>query len=149
MAEDAVLEMTRLVRAPRERVWRAWTNPEELKRWWGPGLFTTPSAEVDLRPGGRYRLVMQPPGGEALLLTGTFREVVPPERLVYTWRWEVGVPDAPESLVTVRFVDRGGETEVVLRHEHEPGSVLDPYRTGWESGLEKLASLLEMAEGSR
>jgi len=108
----------------------------------GPGLFTTPSAEVDLRPGGTYRLIMQPADGEALLLTGRFREVVPPERLVYTWRWEIGVPDLQESLVTVEFHEVEGGTEVRLLHEHAPGSVLDPYQLGWESGLEKLEALL-------
>lgn len=134
--------MQRTIHAPRERVFRAWTDPEELRKWWGPGLFTTPSAEVDLRQGGAYRLVMQPADGDPLLLTGTFLEVVPPERLVYTWRWEIGVPDLQDSLVTVEFRDVGGSTEIALTHEHAPGSVLDPYQMGWESGLEKLEAML-------
>jgi uncharacterized protein YndB with AHSA1/START domain len=142
VTDDAVVRLQRIIHAPRERVFRAWTDPEELRKWWGPGLFTTPSAEVDLRPGGAYRLVMQPADGDPLLLTGTFREVVPPERLVYTWRWEVGVPDLQDSLVTVEFREIGGSTEIDLMHEHAPGSVLDPYRMGWESGLEKLEAML-------
>jgi uncharacterized protein YndB with AHSA1/START domain len=142
VSEEAVVRMRRTFDASRDEVFRAWTDPEEFKRWWGPGLFTTPSAEIDLRPGGRYEVVMQPPDGGALLLTGEFREVVPPERLVYTWRWDIGVPDIQESLVTVEFLDRGDATEVVLVHEHAAGSELDPYQMGWESGLEKLAGLL-------
>jgi len=142
VSDEAVLRMRRTIPAPRDRVFHAWTDPEELKSWWGPGLFTTRAAEVDLRPGGDYRLVMQPPDGEALVLAGTFREVVPPERLVYTWRWEIGVPDIQESLVTVEFRDVDGATEIALTHEHAPGSVLDPYQMGWESGLEKLASVV-------
>jgi uncharacterized protein YndB with AHSA1/START domain len=142
VSDDSVVRLRRTILAPRERVYRAWTDPEELKRWWGPGLFTTPSAEIDLRPGGRYRLVMQPADGEALLLTGTFREIVPPQRLVYTWRWEIGVPDLEDSVVTVEFREVDGGTEVDLVHEHAPGSVLDPYQLGWESGLAKLESML-------
>jgi uncharacterized protein YndB with AHSA1/START domain len=142
VSDDAVVRMRRTIPAPRDRVFRAWTDPEELKRWWGPGLFTTPAAEVDLRPGGDYRLVMETPDGEGLVLAGTFREVVPPERLVYTWRWEIGVPDVQESLVTVEFSEVDGATEIALTHEHAPGSVLDPYQRGWESGLDKLASVV-------
>src|SRR5262249_33458707 len=97
------LRMTKVIDAPREDVFRARTGPEILKRWWGPGEFTCPRAEVDLRPGGSYLLLMQPTEGDPLHLAGTYREVEPPERLVYTWRWEVGVPDPGESLVTVEF----------------------------------------------
>jgi uncharacterized protein YndB with AHSA1/START domain len=130
--------------APREVVFRAWTDPDELMRWWGPGAFTTPAATVDLRPGGRYELVMQPPGGgDPLVVAGEYREVRPPERLVYTWRWEAGVPDPRESLVTVEFRDLGGRTEVVLVHDNFAGpGPLEPYSMGWESGLAKLRSLV-------
>jgi uncharacterized protein YndB with AHSA1/START domain len=136
--------MTRVVPAPRERVFRAWTDPDELKRWWGPGRFTTPHAEIDLRPGGRYALVMQPPDGAPLHLTGTYLQVRPPERLVYTWRWEDGVPETGETLVEVEFRDRGDQTEVIVVHRGFPeGSPQDPYRQGWQSGLSKLAAALD------
>jgi len=137
------LRLVRVFPAPRERVFRAWTDPDELRRWWGPGLFSTPRAHVDLRPGGRYELVMQPPVGEPLILAGTFLEITAPERLVYTWRWESGVPEPRESLVTVEFRDRGGATEVVLIHRDLPaGPAAEPYREGWESGLDKLGEAL-------
>ena len=142
--EPAFVRFVVVVDAPRADVFRAWTDPEELQAWWGPGAFTTPSASVDLRPGGRYELVMQPPGGDTrFVLAGEYREVRPPERLVYTWRWEVGVPDPRESLVTVEFRDLGARTEVVLVHDNFVGpGPLEPYVTGWESGLEKLAAYL-------
>ena len=140
------LRLTRMVDAPRADVFRAWTDPNQLKRWWGPGEFTTPRAEVDLRPGGGYRLWMQPPAGDALVLSGTFREVAPPERLVYTWRWEAGVPGEGESLVTVEFRELGECTEVVLVHGDFPASHgAEPYRMGWEGGLDKLGALFVRA----
>jgi uncharacterized protein YndB with AHSA1/START domain len=145
MDEPAFVRFVEIVDAPREAVFRAWTDPVELASWWGPGAFTTPSAEVDLRPGGRYELVMQPAGGgDPLLLAGEYREVTPPARLVYTWRWESGVPDPRESVVTVEFRDLGERTEVVLVHDNFVGpGPIEPYRMGWESGLEKLAAYVE------
>ncbi len=78
------LSITRTFAAPRERVFQAWTDPEELKKWWGPDGYTTPSAEVDLKVGGSYRFAMKPPGGEVFFLSGEYREVRAPEKLVYT-----------------------------------------------------------------
>jgi uncharacterized protein YndB with AHSA1/START domain len=132
------VQIRRTVRAKRDRVFRAWTDAEDLKRWWGPGEFTTPVAEVDARPGGSYLLVMQPPHGDAMRLVGTYREVDPPERLVYTWRWDTPWSDGHESVVTVEFVDKGDDTEVVLTHDHFGPEGEDPYRDGWEGGLDKL-----------
>jgi uncharacterized protein YndB with AHSA1/START domain len=76
----------RVIVASRERVFRHWTDPEQLRRWWGPGGFTCPEAVVDLRPGGTYRLVMQPHEGPMMSVTGTYRDVDPPALLVYTTR---------------------------------------------------------------
>ena len=137
--------MTVVIDAPRTAVFRAWTDPDELARWWGPGAFTTAKATIDLRVGGRYELVMQPPGdAQPLLLAGEYREIDPPARLVYTWRWEAGVPDPRESLVTVEFKDLGQQTQVLLVHDRFGGpGPMEPYTTGWESGLEKLGSHFE------
>jgi uncharacterized protein YndB with AHSA1/START domain len=114
-----------------------------MRQWWGPGGFTTPYAEIDLRPGGSYLLIMQPPEGEPLQLRGTYREIVPPRRLVYTWQWTAGVPDRRESVVTVEFEDLGVSTRVIVVHgaldEH---SLTEPYESGWQSGLDKLAIYL-------
>jgi uncharacterized protein YndB with AHSA1/START domain len=140
MSRPAFVRLVEVFDAPRERVFAAWTEPERLKRWWGPGAYRTTEAEVDLRPGGRYALTLEP---GAMHLAGEFREVVPPERLVYTWRWVAGVPDTRESLVTVEFHDLGARTEVVLLHDNfaGPGPV-DMYDAGWASGLQKLGAHL-------
>jgi uncharacterized protein YndB with AHSA1/START domain len=87
---DEVVRITKIIDAPREEVFRAWTEPDEIRRWFGPGEFTCPEAEVDLRPGGAYRLALQPGAGDPFVVAGTYREVEAPDRLVYTWRWETG-----------------------------------------------------------
>ena len=130
--------------APRDLVFAAWTDPERLKQWWGPGSFETVFAEVDLRPGGRYELLLEP---GSMRLAGEFREVTPPQRLVYTWRWIEGVPDTRESLVTVEFRADGARTEVVLVHDNFAGSgPVDMYHEGWRGGLDKLRAFLRPRE---
>jgi uncharacterized protein YndB with AHSA1/START domain len=139
MTPEHTLEMSRVFDASRDDVFRAWTDPAELASWWGPGEFTCPEANVDLRPGGNYRLVMRPPEGDAMVLIGTYREVQPPERLVYTWKWESGWPDPTELVVKVEFRDLGEKTEVVLKQEgmtSEDGVGMQ--RWGWDGGLDKL-----------
>jgi uncharacterized protein YndB with AHSA1/START domain len=146
MSRDHTLEMSRVFDAPREEVFRAWTDPTELARWWGPGEFSCPQADVDLRPGGSYRLVMKPTEGPEMVLGGTYREVEPPERLVYTWKWESGWPDPTELVVTVRFRDLGEQTEVLLtQHGFADDNGLAANTWGWESGLDKLAAQLASA----
>jgi uncharacterized protein YndB with AHSA1/START domain len=141
------VRIQQVVDAPRDAVFHAWTTPDSLRRWWGPGDFTTAIAEVDLRPGGAYHLVMQPPDGAPLHLGGTYREVDPPRRLVYTWQWVSGVPDTRESLVTVEFEDLGPSTRVTVVHsEFDEGSATAPYESGWRSGLDKLARLVAQTE---
>ena len=116
------------------------------------GGFTCPDAVVDLRPGGTYRLVMQPPGdGPVMSVTGTSREVEPPELLVYTWRWDTGPAASDhESLVTVEFTELGdGRTEVTVTHDRfPPGHDASPYRSGWEEGMEKLGALVERRDSN-
>lgn len=135
---EIALEIRRTFPASRERVFRAWTRPEELNRWSAPrdAVATT---EVDLRVGGRYRIVMRGPDGTTYIVGGVYREVDPPSRLVYTWKWE-GNPAAVESVVTVEFLERGRSTEVVLRHD---GLADDGDRSrhedGWNACLDKLA----------
>jgi uncharacterized protein YndB with AHSA1/START domain len=98
---------------------------------------------VDLRPGGAYRLGMRKlPDGEVFYLTGTYREVRPPEKLVYSWRWEAD-PEKGDTLVTVEFHDRGGATEIVVTHELFPSQeVRDGHDKGWSGCLDKLAKVL-------
>ena len=135
------VRLQRTFQAPREKVFQAWTRPEDLKRWSAPGDLTTPIAEVDLRVGGRYRIDMRAPDGTLHRVTGTYREVDPPNRLVYTWLWET-TPGATETLVTVEFHDRAGRTEVVLTHERLPDAEARArHEHGWNGCFEKLATL--------
>ena len=140
---EITLNLRRIFKAERKKVFRAWTDPEELKKWWGPEGYATPSAEVDLRVGGKYRLGMRKlPDGEIFYLSGIYREVRPPERLVYTWSWEAQ-PEHGETLVTVEFREVGDSTEVVLTHERFPTEkTRDDHNRGWSGCLDRLAKLL-------
>lgn len=148
--------VTRTFDAPRDLVFRAWTRPDQLKKWWGPHGFTTPAVTVDLRPGGLFRYCMRSPEGREFWGSGRFREVVPPERLVYVdaftdehgnvvepTHYGFSASHPRESLVTVTFTDRGGRTTVTLRHEMPAAT---PERSGagegWSEMLERLAGLL-------
>jgi uncharacterized protein YndB with AHSA1/START domain len=136
------LSLRRTFQATRERVFRAWTSPEEMKRWKAPGDRTTPVVEVDLRVGGKYRIHMRSPDGQEVRLVGVYREVDPPKKLVYTWMWETS-PEMGETLVTVEFVERGRATEVVLKHElFLADEARDKHEHGWSGSLDKLAEIL-------
>ena len=140
---QTTLRLTRTFAAPREKVFRAWTRPEEVKMWFCPPGYETPSAEIDLRVGGRYRVGMRKlPDGEVFYLSGAYREVRPPERLVYTWKWETE-PELGDTVVTVEFHDRGGSTEIVLTHELFPTEkARQEHERGWSGGLDNLAKIL-------
>jgi uncharacterized protein YndB with AHSA1/START domain len=133
------LRVTRTFAAARERVFRAWTDPEELVRWWGPPGWTTPRADIDLRAGGSYRLTMRSPDGVFKFVSGTYREVEVPARLVYTWQ----VDDGEITLVTVEFIARGATTEVVIVHDGfgSDGTRADHER-GWNGCFRRLGEAL-------
>jgi uncharacterized protein YndB with AHSA1/START domain len=153
---EDVLEITRVFDAPRELVWRAWTEPELVKRWWGPEYFTCPFARIDLRVGGKYLFCMRSSDGKDYWSTGVYREIVPPERIVCTDSFadEKGnvvpasyygmvAPYPLELLLRVSFEARAGKTESTLRHtDFPPGSERDNARDGWSTSLDKLAGLL-------
>jgi uncharacterized protein YndB with AHSA1/START domain len=136
------LELSHRFNARRERVFEAWTDPDVLREWWSVGGGSTPLAEVDLRAGGRYRLSMQMETGEVHTVVGEYREVNPPERLVYTWRWEEGpepVQGGNETLVTVEFLDDGDGTLVKLRHTGFPSDeIMRMHEHGWNAVLGNL-----------
>jgi uncharacterized protein YndB with AHSA1/START domain len=133
--------VSRRLPAPRERVFRAWTVPAEVMVWFGPGGFISPSAEIDLRVGGRFRFALKPAEGPVFHVRGTYLEIKPPEKLVFTWQWEGTGNDGPESTVTVEFVDRGKETDLVLTHRQLwSQEAIDSHRMGWEGSFEKLSS---------
>jgi uncharacterized protein YndB with AHSA1/START domain len=140
----AVLEMIRRIRTTREKAFEAWTNPAQLKKWFAVSEgFTTPIAEVELKVGGRYRLGMKAPGDNPLLVVGgVYREIVNPERLVFTWQWESADPNEPETLVTVEFHELDGVTEVRLRHEFfENMAQRDKHDEGWTGCFDQLERL--------
>ena len=146
--------------APREMVFRSWTEPERLKRWWGPRGFTTPFCEIDLRPGGVFLFCMRSPEGRDSWGRGVFREIVVPERLVLAMSFadaEGNVvpatyyglsPDWPlETLMSVTFEElAGGATRVAVRDEGvPPGPEGEGTRQGWAEMLEGLAEYLAQA----
>jgi uncharacterized protein YndB with AHSA1/START domain len=115
LAGDTTLTITRQFNAPPELVWKAWTDPDAMREWIHPGEgFTTPVVEWDLRPGGRYRIVMRAPTGEEFTTSGIFEIIEPPRRISYTWTW-TSTPDRV-ALVTVTFTAKGGGTELRLTH---------------------------------
>lgn len=143
----AVLRLTRLFAAPRERVFAAWTDPELLRRWWAAVQgWATSRAEVDARPGGRYRLSMRD-GDAEYTVGGVYLEVLPPERLAYTWTWEGEAEimrGSEGTLVTVDFVDAGDGTEVVITHTGFAGDrIRDLHGEGWAGCLDNLEGVLE------
>ena len=137
------LELRRLLSAPRERVFSALTRPEDVARWWGPRLFTTPEIELDLRVGGRYRFTMQPPDGDRFHVSGEFLEIDPPSRLAYTFRWDEPTPDDRETVVTVTLdhVDDGMEL-TVRQGDFATEQRLELHRGGWTDSLDKLSALV-------
>lgn len=138
-----VLELTCVVEAPPERVFRALTEPTWLQRWWGPAGFTTPEVELDLKVGGRYRFGMQPPEGELFHLAGEFLDIEQPNRLVYTFRWEEPDPDDRETVVTLSLGLAGDSTEVSLSQgDFATEARLALHRNGWTDSFEKLRRLI-------
>ena len=135
------LQLRRTFQAPRERVFRAWTTAEELKRWHAPAPNITSVAEVDLRVGGKYRIHMRAPDGAEHRAVGVYREIDPPKKLVFTWSWEGGY--LSDTLVTVEFLDRGAATELVLTHELFPSDeARTQHASGWNAVFDKLAQII-------
>jgi uncharacterized protein YndB with AHSA1/START domain len=155
-AEQALV-ITRIFDAPPELVWKAWTDPELVKRWWGPTGFTSPVCKIDLRVGGTYHYCMRSPEGQDYWSTGVYHEIVPLERIVATDSFadEEGnvVPatycgmssDFPlELLVTVTFEEHRGKTKFTLRHVGIPaGQMTELTEAGWNGSFDKLAQVLK------
>jgi uncharacterized protein YndB with AHSA1/START domain len=149
------LSITRVFDAPRELVWRAWTDPEMAQEWSGPAQFPARYIKLGQKPGDRWRICLRgcPPGSDKsveLWQGGVLREIVPPERLAYTFAWdrraEVGLEDdvdPHETLITVRFEEHDGKTTM---HFHQAffttAAERDGHNGGWSSSFERLAELL-------
>ena len=154
------VHIVRTFDAPRERVWEAWTNPDDIKKWWGPEGFSAPSVENDLRTGGKFVYAMQgPPNTEFAGVNysgGEYLEVVPMEKIVATdyfcdkdGNWidpsTMGMPgEWPEKMkVTITFEDAGeGKTKLTVHHEGHPAEMANDAESGWSSSLDKFAKIL-------
>lgn len=136
------LTIVRHFAAGPERVFAAWTEPAALKSWFGPSdAMTIEVAETDVRVGGRYRIHMQAPDGEMHRVGGTYREVEPGRRLVFTWAWE-STPER-ESIVTVELEPSGNGTRLTLTHEQFfDEAARDRHQQGWNGTLDRLARQL-------
>lgn len=147
---DHSVTLDRTIHASPEDVFDAWTNPEHVRRWACPEGATIDDAEVDLRVGGRFHIRMRGPEGETYTAFGTYRDVQPPRRLVYTWDWEEKEHQVGETLVEVEFKGQGdGRTRVVLTHSGFPSrEAADGHEQGWASCWDKLSKLLEGATPS-
>lgn len=142
--DSVVLRITRRLAAPRDKVFRAFTDPAAMVQWWGPEGMDVPEISLDLRPGGAWRTAMRSPKGELHIVGGVYREISPPERLVYTWVWDKDDWNERETLVTLEFNDRGGETELVLIHERLPSTdSRDHHEMGWTSCFNCLQQYLQ------
>jgi uncharacterized protein YndB with AHSA1/START domain len=145
-AEQA-LELTRVLNAARERVFAAWIDPAQAARWWVPAGCTLVSCKMDVRAGGGWHRRLRVADGTVITKWGEYREVLSPERLVFTYNTEYadGVID-PETLVTVLLKDLGGRTRLTLRHERfwsEPARI--SHTGGWTSVLDRLPPFIEHA----
>ena len=141
-AHGGALEIKRLIKAPRERVFDAWTTPSDIVKWFGSAECSTLSAHVDLRVGGEYRFRTDNDACGAMEVSGVYREIERPSRLVYTWSLSNPKLGVSETLVTVDFADVDGATEVRLRHERLPSTEQrDSHNQGWIGSFDKLEKL--------
>ena len=155
------LVITRVFDAPRERIWKAWTDPEFSKRWWGPKNFTTPVSKIDLRVGGSYLNCMRGSGPDGVVRdywsTGIYREIVPLEKIVCTdsfadekgnvvpaTYYGMGQNVPLKMLITVTFEEHAGRTTMTLRHAGIPaGEMRELTKAGWNESFDKLAEILK------
>jgi uncharacterized protein YndB with AHSA1/START domain len=147
------LQLTRVFDAPRELVFKAWTDAKQFQQWFGAAACdgaALKSLKADARVGGKYRIQVQKDDGEFFTTVGTYREVKPPERLVFTWAFEkdgsgdeFGEVELPEMLVTLEFKARGKQTELILTHEKFASvESRDRHNEGWNRCLDSLGKFV-------
>jgi uncharacterized protein YndB with AHSA1/START domain len=131
---DSTLRISRIIKAPRAKVYAAWTTPEEMKKWCAPGEMTCTLAESDVKVGGKLRVHMSAPGpnGETHKAVGEYRSIEIPSKLVYTWSWETPEGPSPETIITMEFVEHGpNKTEVIMLHELPNEEAMNQHEKGW------------------
>lgn len=143
---ELTLEMVRALPVAPPRVFAAFSDPDQLAKWWGPEGFSVGSLDSDPRAGGTYRIKMQPPEGDPFYLGGEFREVDPPGRLAFTFVYEDPDPDDVETLVELSFRDRGESTEVVFTQgSFKTEARRELHRDGWTDSFDRLEKLLSQS----
>src|SRR6266705_6578155 len=141
-ASDKVsLEIKRFINAPRNRVYEAWTDPAQLREWFGPENVRTREVVADARVGGKFRWDLSNSEGERMTALGEYRELEPGKKIVFTWQWQDDEDwENHISIVTVELDDADGGTELRLAHEQLPNEESrDGHTQGWNSVLDKLA----------
>ena len=148
-SEDTIeLTMTRRFDAPAAEVFGAWTDPARIGRWIGPRGISAEAKQMELRPGGAYAIAMHMPSGEIKTVRGVYREIRPPERLVFTWAWDgEGGKPGHETLVTITFraLGQGASpaTEMTFHHQRFADmAARDSHQGGWTGSFDKLAEFL-------
>ncbi|MBA8876657.1 SRPBCC domain-containing protein [Phyllobacterium myrsinacearum] len=143
---DNELTIVRIVDAPVALVFKAWSQPEHVMRWWGPKNFTCPGCVMDFREGGAYRSSIRSPDGEDAWMVGHYREIVEPERIVFTFAWEdADGTRGPQTLVSIALSAQGHRTKLVF-HQAPFDSVedRDSHRNGWTECMERLEAYVEL-----
>jgi uncharacterized protein YndB with AHSA1/START domain len=134
------LTLERRLKAAPRKVYAAWTEPAQIAQWWGPGPASILRADLDIRVGGRFRIAFRTADGEEHDVSGIYRDVVPDEKLVFTWAWR-STPER-ESLVTIDIVPDGDGTWLTLTHtQFFDDAARDGHRRGWSGALDKLEQL--------
>ncbi len=134
------LTLKRRLNAPAEKVYAAWTDPEKIVKWFGPDAGPVTRADIDLRQGGSYTIAFSTQDGERHQVGGIYREVVPNEKLVFTWAWHT--MKERESLVTVTIKRDGQGSILTLLHEKFfDEAARDGHKRGWSGSLDKLEAL--------
>jgi uncharacterized protein YndB with AHSA1/START domain len=142
---DRTLVIERVFKASPERVFRAWTDPQILVKWWGPEGLNTPDFNMDVRSGGAWRTVMASPKGDKHIVSGVYREITPPTRLVMTWGWEQDDGSrGHETVVELTFEPApDGNTKMTLvQAEFESVEQRDSHNMGWDSSFKDLERML-------
>jgi len=144
--QDVKVVVERTLAASRERVFRAWTDPGLMEKWFSPMDKTTVGVEANVVEGGKYRIGMRGQDGVVSYVSGRYIEIEPPRRLVFTWAWETEPPGV-ESLVTIEFFEQGDSTRLVLTHQKlETQQDRDSHRRGWEGCLQHLEQIIVNAD---
>lgn len=143
--DDRVLRIERLIPATPELVFALWTEPEHIVKWWGPDGFDVPAHAIDVRTGGAWRTTMRSPEGTLHTVSGVYRVIDRPRRLVFTWGWDDDAGQrGHETEVSVTFESVPGGTRLVLvQQEFQTTEARDRHNQGWSSSLECLHRVIE------